>query len=215
MSVGAIVRRGLGPLERRAIVAYRNRFIDLGALADTLVAAAPDARRILEIGCGDGMMADALLRRLPDAHLLGIDPGMASPGRMYAGDRSRVEFVRWSSGQLLARHSPAFDLVLLVDVAHHVADVERAQVLADAATLTAPGGLLAFKEWERGPGFASRAAYVADRYVSGDTTVRFMDRAEIDALLGVAAGGWPVVVEARIPPRWANLLLVHRRPSSS
>lgn len=213
MALGATVRARLGRLEPTAIGMYRSLFIDLDDLAVTTASVAPDARRILEIGCGDGAMAAALLTQLPGATLLGIDPGMAEPGRMFAGDRSRVRFEKVLTGELLARGEEPFDLVLLVDVLHHVADGDRPQVLADAAALTAPGGTLVVKEWDQRNG-PTNVAFLADRYVSGDATVRFMPPDELDGMIAPHVAGWAKTCEARIPPRRANRFLAFRRPAS-
>src|SRR5205085_8422552 len=110
----------------------RGLFIDLDAVAAAAGRAAPDSRRILEIGCGDGAMASAMLRRLPDAQLLGIDPGARTPGGMFDGDRSRAQFEPVTTTQLLDRAVAPFDLVMLVDVLHHVADAGWAAVRRDA-----------------------------------------------------------------------------------
>lgn len=214
MSVGSAVRRALGRFEPVAIEWYRGMFIDLDCLAVTVASVAPQARRVLEIGCGDGAMAAALRRVLPGAELLGLDPGTPSPGRMYDGDPHGVEFRGITTAQLLAERPEPFDLVVLCDVLHHVADHEREQVLRDAAALTAAGGVVAVKEWEQRPGPGTVVAYGADRWVSGDPTVRFMPRAELDALIETAMPGWETTCEARIPPRRANLLLTLRRPSA-
>src|SRR6476660_8871486 len=100
MPVGSAVRRALGRLEPLATRLYRNAFIDLDSLAATLRSIAPDTKRVLEIGCGDGDMATALNMVLPDAELLGIDPAHAEPGRMYAGDASRASFRPLTASQL-------------------------------------------------------------------------------------------------------------------
>lgn len=178
MSLGSSVRGRLGRFEPLAIRLYRDRFIDLDALAATIASLAPDSHRVLEIGCGDGAMAAALQRYLPSATLLGIDPGVPDPGRMFEGDRQRVSFERSLTSDLIARGEDAFDLVLLVDVLHHVDDDERQKVLDDAASLTATAGTLIVKEWELRAGLANRVAFTADRYVSGDSTVRFMPRSK-------------------------------------
>jgi 2-polyprenyl-3-methyl-5-hydroxy-6-metoxy-1,4-benzoquinol methylase len=212
MPIGSTVRRALGRWEPAAIRVYRDRFIDLDALAATLGAVAPNAKRILEIGCGDGAMAAALRRVLPDSELLGLDPAAPTPGRMYDGDRAGTEFRAISTTELLAEEPRLFDLVVLCDVVHHVAEGEREQVLRDAAALTAPGGVVAVKEWEWRPGLANAVAYGADRWVSGDATVRFMPRVELDGLIERTMPGWTRTSEARIPPRRANLLLTMRRP---
>jgi 2-polyprenyl-6-hydroxyphenyl methylase/3-demethylubiquinone-9 3-methyltransferase len=174
---------------------------------------APSAKRIVEIGCGDGAMAAALRRALPDSELLGLDPAAATPGRLYDGDRAGVEFRPISTSQLLAEQPAPYDLVVLCDVVHHVAEDQREQVLRDAAELTAPGGTVVVKEWERRPGIGYLMAYTADRWVSGDATVRFMPRSELLAMVDRAMPGWPITCEERVPPRRANLLLTLQRPA--
>lgn len=210
--VGAAVRRALGRFEPVVIEAYRGMFLDVNCVATTVLSVAPQAKRVLEIGCGDGAMAAALRRVRPDVELVGLDPGMAEPGRMFEGNRAGVTFRAISTTRLLAEEPARFDLVLLCDVLHHVAESGRAQVLREAGELTAAGGTVAVKEWEHRAGLATRMAYCADRYVSGDATVRFMPWDELDAMLGSALPGWAVTCEAWIPPRRANRLVTVRRP---
>lgn len=212
MPIGSAVRKALGPLEPAAIRLYRDRFIDLDAVAETVASVAPGSRRVLEIGCGDGAMAAATRRRLPGSQLVGIDPGVQNPGGLFDGDRDGVTFERLTTAQLRARAEPPFDLVMLIDVLHHVTDSERQQVLLDAAALCAPGGTVAVKEWEQQRGLWDKVAFLADRYVSGDSTVRFMPRPELQTLIDHAFDGWVNTCAARIPPRRANLLLTYRRP---
>jgi 2-polyprenyl-3-methyl-5-hydroxy-6-metoxy-1,4-benzoquinol methylase len=212
VSVGAAVRRVLGRFEPVAIEMYRGMFIDLECLATTVLSVAPQAKRVLEIGCGDGAMAAALRRVRPDMELVGLDPGTAEPGRMFTGDRDGVSFRAISTAQLLAERPAPFDLVVLCDVLHHVAEPERDRVLREAALLTTLGGTVAVKEWEHGGGAGTAVAYCADRWVSGDATVRFMRRSELDGMLADAMPGWEVTCEAWIPPRRANRLVTLRRP---
>jgi 2-polyprenyl-6-hydroxyphenyl methylase/3-demethylubiquinone-9 3-methyltransferase len=68
-------------------------------------------------------------------------------GRLFRGDRDRVLFLR-KSVQDTARDEPAsFELVIVCDVLHHVALLEREQFLAAIDHAMAPGGSLAFKDW--------------------------------------------------------------------
>jgi SAM-dependent methyltransferase len=179
----------------------------------TIGAVVPDAGRVLEIGCGDGAMAAALRRVLPNIELLGIDPGIAEPGRMFDGDRNGMEFRKILTTELIEEGVEPFDLVILCDVLHHLQESDRAQMLRDAATLTAPGGTVALKEWERRGGVGTAVAYCADRWVSGDAAVRFMPQTELGELIAQALPGWQRTRETRIPPRRANLLLTLRRPA--
>lgn len=212
MGLGYAVRSRLGKYEPAVSDRYRGVFIDLDDLATTTISLAPAATRVAEIGCGDGSMADALVPRLPLVRYTGIDLA-PSPGRLFRGDRSRATFATQPSADLVATDAGSFDVVLVVDVVHHVADDQRLALLTDAAALVKPGGLLLFKDWERGGGVAHLLAYVSDRYVSGDRTVRFMPYDELHELADKAARGFELVVECRIPPRRNNLLLSLRRPA--
>ena len=210
MSIGTTVRARLGRFEQPAAEAYRAMFISLDDLARQISAAAPDAERILEIGCGDGSVADRVIRTHPHAHYLGVDVS-AAPGRRYTGPPDRAAFATTTAGGLRATAPEPFDLVLVVDVLHHVHDeADREALLADAAAMLAPGGTLLVKEWARGRHPAYLAGAVADRYVSGDRQARFMDRAELAALLAVAVPDLVVTATATVRPWPCNVLVTAR-----
>lgn len=209
MGIGTTIRHRLGRWEIPAADAYRSRFINLDDLADTL-ASLTGPKRILEIGCGDGSFAERLCAVFPDAEYLGIDISPA-PGRLFRGDRSRATFRGVLSADLIAEGPAPFDLVAIVDVVHHVPERMRVPILRDAATLTAPDGMVAVKDWERGRGLAHVMAYTADRYVSGDKTVRFPSREELRTTIDEGLPGFEVACEARIPPRRNNVLYALRR----
>jgi 2-polyprenyl-6-hydroxyphenyl methylase/3-demethylubiquinone-9 3-methyltransferase len=211
VGIGPQIRHRLGRLEIPAAEAYRNRFINLDDLATTL-ASLTTAKRILEIGCGDGALAERLCRVFPDTEYLGIDIA-SEPGRLFRGDAARATFRSMSSADLLAEEPDNFDLVVIVDVVHHVPEGMRAAVLADAAELVTRDGMIAVKDWERGRGIAHLMAYTADRYVTGDKNVRFPSRDELGRLIGTALGEFEIVCEARIPPRRNNVLYALSRSS--
>src|SRR5258708_3699843 len=80
----------------------------------------PDARRLLEIGCGNGAVLGAIAQSRPWQRLVGSE--LHSSGLTYARRRlpSEVEFV-----QMDARNIPCldvFDLVGAFDVIEHIAD---------------------------------------------------------------------------------------------
>src|SRR4051794_25701463 len=115
---GTAVRTRLGRWELPAAELYRSAFINLDDLAASLASLGP-VKRILEIGCGDGSMADRLCAAYPDAEYLGIDIA-PNPGRLFQGDRSRATFRSVLSSDLLAEKPEPFDLVAVVDVVHHI-----------------------------------------------------------------------------------------------
>ncbi|HEU5473350.1 MAG TPA: class I SAM-dependent methyltransferase [Actinophytocola sp.] len=209
MALGPGIRRRLGRFEVAAAQAYRSFFINLDDLAVTL-ASLTEAKRILEIGCGDGLFAQRLCEVFPEAEYVGIDVA-DNPGRLFRGDRSRVSFHTTAVSDFLAESLDRFDLVAIVDVLHHVPPAQRVQVLGDAGRLVSANGTIAIKECERSrhPGYLS--IYFADRYFSGDKTVRFADRDELRHLMAQALPGFAVACEARVPSLRANLLYTLRR----
>lgn len=203
MPLGVKIRHRLGRYESPAAETYRAIFINLDDLVRTLTSLC-SPRRILEIGCGDGSVATRLVAALPSAEYLGIDVA-PEPGRRFEGDRSRAEFRSMRSSELVAEQRGWFDLVLVVDVLHHVPGSARLGLLSDAVALTAPGGMLAVKDWERDRSLAHALCFGSDRYISGDREVAFMSAAELRSLVTSVRGG-SHVLEARIPP-WRNNVL--------
>jgi 2-polyprenyl-6-hydroxyphenyl methylase/3-demethylubiquinone-9 3-methyltransferase len=210
VGIGTAIRHRLGRWEIPAAEAYRNAFINLDDLATT-VRSLTTAKRILEIGCGDGSFGQRLCGVFPDAEYLGIDIA-PNPGRLFRGDAQRAQFRTMSAGDLVAEGPAPFDLVAFVDVLHHVPEPARVPILADAAALTAPDGMIAIKEWERGRGLTHLACYAADRYVTGDKDVRFATREDLRSMFDAGLPGFALVGEARIPPRRNNVLCALRRP---
>ena len=197
--------------EVRAGQAYRALMINLEELAATVASLGP-AHRILEIGCGKGALATKLALAFPEADYLGIDP-LADPGRNFRGDRSLMVFRSMLSSELLAGNPDPFDLVLVVDVLHHVPKTDHPLLLSDAAALTRPGGLVVVADWERGRGPADLFCYLTCRWLTRDRDVRFIGGPELRELVRDGLPGFENVVTTRVPPHRNNLLFALRAPS--
>jgi SAM-dependent methyltransferase len=204
MRIGPTVRRLLGPLEGHAADAYRGLFIDLDDLGRTLGSLGA-VGTILEVGAGDGCLATRVCSEFPDARYLGVDI-VASPGKLFKGDSRRAEF----RSQRVEDIKPerVFDMVLLVDVLHHIPKNHRRTVLAAAAGHVRPGGLLVVKDWIRGRNLGHLLAYISDRFITGDKNVAFFGRSELLGLITETLPQGQLRFESRVPPRRNNLLLI-------
>jgi 2-polyprenyl-3-methyl-5-hydroxy-6-metoxy-1,4-benzoquinol methylase len=211
VKIGPAVRRRLGRFETTVAEAYRTVFFnvdDFGRVTRSLV---PSAARILEIGCGDGSVADRVSRLYPLADYTGIDIA-PEPGRRFQGDCTRVTFAKVTSGELRSSLPEAFDLILIVDVLHHIpADDDRASVIADAVAMLAPQGTLLVKEWEVIAGLPYAAGYLADRFVSGDKLVRYMDWTTLTSIISRGAPELIPAWSTSVRPWRCNMVRAYMR----
>jgi 2-polyprenyl-6-hydroxyphenyl methylase/3-demethylubiquinone-9 3-methyltransferase len=103
--------------------------------------------RLLDIGCGGGLLSEPLSRL--GAEVVGLDPAPASiaVARAHAEATDARPSYRVGTVEDLAREGETFDAALAMEVVEHVADV-RAFVAA-AASLVRPGGLIALSTLNR------------------------------------------------------------------
>ncbi|MFU8865143.1 MAG: bifunctional 2-polyprenyl-6-hydroxyphenol methylase/3-demethylubiquinol 3-O-methyltransferase UbiG [Rhodobacterales bacterium] len=106
-------------------------------------------KRVLDLGCAGGFMAEALAAR--GAIVTGIDPAAeaiaaASTHADQAGHAIRYDV---GVGEALPYAGGDFDAVVCVDVLEHVSDLP--QVLAEVARVLRPGGLFLFDTINRNP----------------------------------------------------------------
>ena len=201
MPLGPAIRRLFGRHEHRVAALYRAIFVDIDAYARQIGEWVPAARRILEVGCGEGAVTERLRDLYPDADILAID---ITPrvGRLFRGRHDRVTFKQISVQQVAAEQPGAFDLVILSDVLHHVPAAMRRELLAAVRAAVAPGGALIFKDWERTAAPIHWLCHAGDRWLTGDR-VRYLRRPEAEAMLADAFGRPAVVAQAFVKP-WRN-----------
>lgn len=124
------------------------------------LAAELNARRILDLGCGTGLLTRELAMGGRD--VTGVDPAPAMLA--YAGRQPGADRVRWVEGGSGALGSPEADLVVMTGNVAQVFldDAEWAATLQDIHAALRPGGYLAFESrnpddraWERWNGEAT------------------------------------------------------------
>jgi len=120
--------------------------------------------RLLDIGCGGGLVAEPLARL--GAAMVGVDatePNIAV-ARLHAGQVGLAIDYRHGSAEELARAGERFDVVLALEVIEHVADLS---VFVQAMTaLVEPGGLLILSTLNR-TAKAFALAIIGAEYVLG------------------------------------------------
>ena len=127
-------------------VAPRRAAILAGHIAPLL----PENGRVLDVGCGDGAVSQAILRLRPGLRIEGIE----------VLPRGTPEIaVSAYGGNHIPFPDESFDAVMFVDVLHHAAD--PAQLLREAARVAAQ--CVVIKD------------HLAEGWLAG-STLRFMDR---------------------------------------
>lgn len=96
--------------------------------------------RILDVGCGGGLLTEPLAQL--GAHMVGVDasPGNVAAARLHAASHGVVVDYRLGDPAEVLADDELFDVVLALEVVEHVSDV--AAFVATAAQRVAPGGLL-------------------------------------------------------------------------
>ena len=108
-------------------------------------------KRILDVGCGGGILADAMARK--GAEVLGIDLATKAlkVAQLHAMEAQtpNVQY-REVSAEVLASEQPAgFDVVTCMEMLEHVPD--PASIVRACATLVKPGGWIFFSTINRNP----------------------------------------------------------------
>jgi 2-polyprenyl-6-hydroxyphenyl methylase/3-demethylubiquinone-9 3-methyltransferase len=113
-------------------------------------------KKILDLGCAGGFMAEALARK--GAMVTGIDPASKAveEARRHALEVSLSIQYDVGVGENLPYDDKSFDAVVCVDVLEHVADLDK--VLAEIHRVLRPGGTFLFDTINRN--FLSRLAVV-------------------------------------------------------
>lgn len=95
-------------------------------------------RRLLDIGCGGGLVAEPMARLGFAVTAIDADPTTLAAARTHAAGAGLDIDYRETTAEALAAAGETFDVVLALEVVEHVTD--PALFLAAAAALTAPGG---------------------------------------------------------------------------
>jgi 2-polyprenyl-6-hydroxyphenyl methylase/3-demethylubiquinone-9 3-methyltransferase len=197
-----MVRRFLGPVEVPVSRYYRSVFINLDRLVAELVELGTPGR-LLELGCGEGLLTELLVRAFPASEITAIDITPAV-GRLFRGDLSRVKFQQKTIQELAQEKAKYFDFILINDVLHHVPRDQWNDFLACAKNVCKVGGMVCVKDWVRYSTPIHWACHFLDRYVTGDK-VYYASEEELCAVVTEIFGENALVSQVHVAP-WRNNL---------
>lgn len=177
----------------------------IDVLLRVAAAAQPAPARILDLGCGDGVLAAALLDRFPGARATLLDfsePMLAHARVRLAEQAERVRFIDADYGEpaWMSRlgERPSFQIIVSGFSIHHQPDARKRSLYAELHELLTPGGV--FLNLEH---VASASAWLSGLY----------DQLFIDALHSFANRPGHAAEHAKIaaeyearPDKAANLL---------
>ena len=105
-------------------------------------------RKVVDVGCGGGVLAEAMARA--GARVVGLDlaEGLLQVAELHALEANvAVTYLRESAEQHAASHASAYDVVTCMEMLEHVPD--PASTVRACATLAKPGGLVVFSTINR------------------------------------------------------------------
>lgn len=162
----------------------------------------PDARRFLEIGCGNGVVLRAIAQLRDWRRVVGSE--LHPSGLAFARKRlPDVEFVQMDARRIPA--SEAFDLVGAFDVIEHIADDEGVLTQIRGALVKGGGAIIAVPQhpwlWSR----ADEIAYHERRYCRGELE-RKLRQNGFEVLFSTSYTSLllPVMIASRLRERGAN-----------
>jgi len=95
--------------------------------------------RVLDVGCGGGLLAEGLARAGATVTAVDLSPSMIEVARLHAlSERLDIDYRVASAGALAEREAGGFDVVTCMEMLEHVP--EPAGVLNELGRLVRPGG---------------------------------------------------------------------------
>ena len=120
--------------------------------------------RALDVGCGGGLLSEALAREGADVTAIDLAPDLLKVARLHALESgAQVDYRQVAVETLAGELRGTFDVVTCMEMLEHVPD--PASVLAACATLLKPGGRLFVSTLNRTPA-AFALAIVGAEYIA-------------------------------------------------
>ena len=166
----SITRYDRQPLGIRAFVRARHVLAPLARV----LAAVPPSGRILDVGCGHGLFANALALGSPARSVLGVDPAdvKIDVARASAADDPRrgipgIPNVRYARGVVQDVAERDFGAITILDVLYLLPVEEKLAILRACRERIAPDGVLVVKTNDTRPAWKYRVARLQEQLMTG------------------------------------------------
>jgi tRNA (cmo5U34)-methyltransferase len=141
--------------ERRGAIPYAADQLDL--MLQLVRHFRPEPRTVVDLGCGDGLLARTLLAAFPGARAVLLDhsePMLERARGAMAEFASRCEIRRADLAEPLAPHlgTDGVDVIVSGFAIHHLPHPRKQDLYEEVYTLLAPGGLFVNVEHVASPG---------------------------------------------------------------
>jgi 2-polyprenyl-6-hydroxyphenyl methylase/3-demethylubiquinone-9 3-methyltransferase len=186
---GQLARRILGPYFRPVGNLYRSIFVDISKVATAIASAIPDDAKCLDIGGGDGMIANTLLERRTDISITMIDLASSIGSFVDKKFSERITVLPETPVGEFAKQTGKFDAVIMADVLHHIPAGTRAQFFADLRSQMANSdcALLIIKDIEPNS-LRGLLSVLSDKYITGDRHVSLISSSELREIVNDCFG---------------------------
>ena len=178
-----------------------------------ILAAVPPRGRLLDVGCGHGLFANAAALGSPERQVVGVDPSGAkiSVARSSAADLTNVRYVQ---GTVQEIDEDGFDSISILDVLYLLPIEEKLAVLRACRERIAPDGVFILKTNDTRPPWKYRVARLQEEAMTGlgltmGHGLYFLSREQNAGLLELA-GFRPTIVDLNNWLPYPHVMFVSR-----
>lgn len=133
----------------------------------------PENSRVLDVGCGSGLWAGLLVKTGRASSVYGFD---ASEKAIAVAKRMRDRLSDAEKEKLFFEYRSVvdglpeerFDVVTMIDVAHHIPVIAQQKAISDTLTRVKPGGLFLYKDMAEKPYFCAMMNRLHDMASAGE-----------------------------------------------
>lgn len=142
----------------------------------------PESGRILDFGCGYGMLSNYLALKNPRRSVFGID---LNPNRISVAQRSLKDNgdIIFKCGDIDDLEMAPFDAVVMTDVLHHISDSNIRLLMQKMRTLLKSDGSLVILDVDKSPLWKFFMTYTIDRLLNLNRSLHYRSASAMGFLL--------------------------------